>query len=122
MDLKVPILHLKATGERTKMMGISFNFVVKQQPMNIEEEKRSIIERIRDIKDEDLLRAIESILNYGLKDEQGAGEKEERSELLKEKLRSRAKASEEDIKAGRTVTLEEVTRRKKDLIRRYYGG
>ncbi len=88
--------------------------------MNIEQEKRSIIERIRRIDDEDLIRTIESLLDYGLKD---IGEdQEERSELLKEKLRSRAKSSEEDIAAGRTVSLEEVARRKKDLIRKHYEG
>jgi hypothetical protein len=46
----------------------------------------------------------------------------ERSEAFQEKLRSRSDSSEADIKAGRTLSLDEVDRRKEELIRKHYEG
>lgn len=51
-----------------------------------------------------------------------ATSEEDKERILREKLRSRAKSSREDVEAGRTLSLEEVKERTGKFIRERYDG
>lgn len=107
---------------------------LSMSPSELERIKEELLSLLREQDDEQLLSSLHRILKHEdqkevklmlrvlskvLDEEQ---EEEERDPILMEKLRSRARQSEEDIKAGRTLSLEEVDRRNEELLRKYYEG
>lgn len=76
---------------------------------------------LRVLSDEESLQAL-STLTAVREEAEREEEVEERSPAFQEKLRSRSDSSEADIKAGRTISLEEAGRRNEEFIRKHYEG